>query len=736
MTKHFSSSCALDSIAERKDSNYFTPLPAVEDDFDPSEVASVPPPPGKTALEPGLDDEEDEFMIDPLDEAMIFLEYASEMDALLSDVKKIWERVANDKCTLMYAGLYTKCSIDMALYLTEKVVEDLGIEDFQWLCDIHVDILTNFDPDQLNDMRCTIKYSQFTKEGAFFESVMEPCDKLLEGLPSLSPRSKKMLVPKSYIPWQTARWPDTPTPDAVRRSRNPMTLIQYVMSMNAAADQVNAQRSRAALLIIEDMEHYRRDVLRTSKKSSVDSMERLELGLNDFQMRPLLSGLEALVAQKGSTFTNFKADFNIWMSFLSESYNSYVWAGTAAPTNKNARLQLVQHYKEIATAVKQVIQIVETEPEWNRFKNLVPFSKELERLAGLPRWDLYSQAPLVNGLAMLEISFQSMCLGVNIWNDDGMAGFVLHGYNLVMQRKVLKRPIPIMEKPCSMLLNAVFMGRRPTSNFRSSLFRFLGAKVEKVRGHRGRENMPPRPDFHADIGKSHVIGDPKHLPQAWGKDRRIKPEDLSKVYNMHSRDFHMYAGWPKDREAVGAVFGRKSKKAKRSINNEPGKRIWGPNDDRPSDHDFDEEDWTMHAGRNMMRLVNDNLRDEINILDDDAFPLTRVNAFAVYVLLHDILRRVAQKAEQDFASTNDQAKFEMLRQATFPRAAGVAGAMISTMMDFVDGEGKSEVKMKGRDGRKMIFFTDSSVMLNWVAEALVEATEGKDLPEHYMWKHV
>jgi len=153
---------------------------------------------------------------------------------------------------------------------------------------------------------------------------MDPGDKFLDSLPALSPRSKKMMSPKSYIPWQTARLPEMFPPKGVSQSRDPMVLMQYMMSRYAEADQVRAQQSRAAVLIMEDMETYRRDMVRTSGKSSVNTMKRLELGMNDFQMKPLLFGLETLIANKGSKFTDYNAEFNIWMSFFMESYNSYV----------------------------------------------------------------------------------------------------------------------------------------------------------------------------------------------------------------------------------------------------------------------------------------------------------------------------------------------------------------------------------------------------------------------------
>jgi hypothetical protein len=90
-------------------------------------------------------DDKDIMIGDPLELPMTFLRYASDMDALLSDVKKIWERSANDKGTSAYAALYTKFSIDMALILTEEVFRDLDIDNFQSLYDVYMEMLTNFE---------------------------------------------------------------------------------------------------------------------------------------------------------------------------------------------------------------------------------------------------------------------------------------------------------------------------------------------------------------------------------------------------------------------------------------------------------------------------------------------------------------------------------------------------------------------------------------------------------------
>jgi len=315
LAKQFSASCTVEKTSDGKDSNYFAPLPTVEDDFDHSTIASLPQPQHKAKSTPGSDDEADKhawLLDDPLEECFVFLEYAAGMDALLSDVKRIWERAASDddECTVMYAALYTKCSMDMALYFTDEVVEELGLEDFQWLETFHEDIMMNFNPVELHEMRCPIKYSQFTKEGAFLAAVMDPGEKFLDNLLSMTPRPKKMMSPKSYIPWQTAcGLPDIAVPSEIVLSRDPMALPQYVKKKCAEADRITANRSRAIVLLMEDMEHLRQDMLYRSQKSSVDSLTIMEIGLVDFQMKPLLSGLENLI--ESESINNYRPEFNI-----------------------------------------------------------------------------------------------------------------------------------------------------------------------------------------------------------------------------------------------------------------------------------------------------------------------------------------------------------------------------------------------------------------------------------------
>lgn len=411
LAKELSASCSLDTENTKPssaDDNRFSRLPMVEDDYKPASIKVAHAPAEHVD---GNNDEEDElFFDDPLEYSMIFLDYASEMDALLSDVKKLWERTAKDECTVMYAALFTKLSIETALFLTHRAVTELGLDDFEWLCDVHIDVLMNFDPQELLDYQCKIKYTQFSSEGAVFEAVMTPSEEFLKKRKSgQTQHSDKMVSTKAMIPWQTTRLPRETIPEAVLNHPDPLAIMHYFSACHAEANQLMEKQHAAVTTILGDMDYYRKQALRKAGKTEVADLELMELGLVDRGAQHLWAGLEALIACNGTEYTPY---FNIWVSFLYESYNSYIWGGANVATTKNTRLQLLQHYKEIASAINELSSVAGQEPQWQRFDNMRDFAKELTRLAATPRWDLYSQAPLLNGLAMLEVSYHAMYLGI------------------------------------------------------------------------------------------------------------------------------------------------------------------------------------------------------------------------------------------------------------------------------------------------------------------------------------
>lgn len=300
------------------------------------------------------------------------------------------------------------------------------------------------------------------------------------------------------------------------------------------------------------------------------------------------------------------------------------------------------------------------------------------------------------------------------------SGNVLHAYNLLRLKGFLKKPIPILEKLCEMLHDAVFLGHRPTTNFHSALYRFQGGKT----GSR----LTADPHSGAEAGRSHFIATPKHLPHLGAQDRRIKPEELSKVYMAHLDFFRLQPMLSKcDKNAFGPRWAKKKRSS--------SEKVWGPGPAYASDKDYDEEDWTTHGGRNTIRRINHELRGEINLLDEDSFPPVRVNGFAVYSLFRDIHNRLWTENKHRYIS----AQFLDCPDAgaTFERLTVTAGGavIIGALMDFVDGEGKNSFKFDGnqvhyKQGEKPV------LMMEIVADAILRATEGKDQSEQYLWKHM
>jgi len=175
------------------------------------------------------------------------------------------------------------------------------------------------------------------------------------------------------------------------------------------------------------------------------------------------------------------------------------------------------------------------------------------------------------------------------------------------------------------------------------------------------------------------------------------------------------------------AFGPRWAKKKRSSS----EKVWGPGPAYASDKDYDEEDWTTHEGRNTILKINHELRGDIKLLDEESFPLVRVNSFAVHSLFRDIHNRLWTEDKHHYTSAqfldcpDAGAKFERLTVT-----AGGA-VIIGAMMDFVDGKGKNSSKFDGnqvqyKQGVKRVLMMEIGV------DAILRATEGKDQPEQYL----
>lgn len=249
----------------------------------------------------------------------------------------------------------------------------------------------------------------------------------------------------------------------------------------------------------------------------------------------------------------------------------------------------------------------------------------------------------------------------------------------------------------------------------------MGAKMEREGKRKDRsDERAMSAMFGAEAGRSHYIASPKHLPRVASDDNRIKPAELCKIYALRDEGSSLsaaMAGVPRD---LLLKHGSKKRKTEPEL---PG---W---------HDFDEEDWTNHTGRGLLRYINAGLRSEVNMTTDDAFPITRINGISVYLLCRDILERLWRKAEKALRSPKEIAMRRFMEGDIHPRAAGKGSAVIATIMDVIDGGGRTQTVTKGGKMYKMKM-QEPTDMMKWVMEAILEATEGKEDPKAYLWKHL
>ena len=103
-------------------------------------------------------------------------------------------------------------------------------------------------------------------------------------------------------------------------------------------------------------------------------------------------------------------------------------------------------------------------------------------------WDLYFQSPWVAGNHILEILDLCHYYGMKLFVYRHYLGAVVHSYNVLQQLAGLEN-IPLLEHICEQYKETFFPGgQRPTSNFRSSWTRYVGARLKFKKGHKSRDH--------------------------------------------------------------------------------------------------------------------------------------------------------------------------------------------------------------------------------------------------------
>ena len=114
--------------------------------------------------------------------------------------------------------------------------------------------------------------------------------------------------------------------------------------------------------------------------------------------------------------------------------------------------------------------------------------RDLDEFVKHKCWDLYFQSPWVAGNHILEILDLCHYYGMKLFVYRHYLGAVVHSYNVLQQLAGLEN-IPLLEHICEQYKETFFPGgQRPTSNFRSSWTRYVGARLKFKKGHKSRDH--------------------------------------------------------------------------------------------------------------------------------------------------------------------------------------------------------------------------------------------------------
>ncbi|KAL9100555.1 MAG: hypothetical protein Q9187_009351 [Circinaria calcarea] len=257
---------------------------------------------------------------------------------------------------------------------------------------------------------------------------------------------------------------------------------------------------------------------------------------------------------------------------------------------------------------------------------------------------------------------------------------------MLRELKVINKDIDIFERLSDVLLDSVFMGRRPTGNYYSIFMRFQGGRLSNGR-----------------------ISQPQYAPSARDEDRRIVAEDLSAFQKFSAIDYDPKASfWA---------------------------RIYGV---KPSQQEF----------ARLKRRVAKDTQHPAQLLDmwktgvlpefQGAFPVARINWFAVYHTCVTVLERFTTHARKTGLKKlgGDPEHWE---------EKAVTGVQVVLMLlsCVSDGEGnKAFLRMlKGVEGKEVLDAEQQArdtlpplvgEPLIVARKALVEVVEGKTIQD-FLW---
>ena len=375
------------------------------------------------------------------------------------------------------------------------------------------------------------------------------------------------------------------------------------------------------------------------------------------------------------------------------------------PKFSNCRIQALLYAREVSAAIDLVVAYtrnsktanlsVASEEQGRVLPTFVELSRMLQEYAASKHFDLYSQSPWVASSMILDTNYWAFYMGVNILNENGVVGMVLHAYNLLRKLELVDA-FDLFDRIANLLEDAVFMGQRPSQNFRSIYFRYLGGELIPTQSNRQQRRKQKHDQEKKRVwtgpegssARRFMIDAPPNLPTMYSEDRRIKPENLSYLYKLRDKNYcpelEMLGRYEDDIKRVGSVHG--------------------------------------------LQLIQSRLAPEAL----GKFPVTRVNWFSIYMLSINILTRIATLATK------------WGRLFSSERRAGVgdinvpyAASVIATAADIADGlVSEKDIRRMREEILKPPDGEDGDNEMNWLRKAFHEAMAGENEKlARYLWKN-
>ncbi|KAL1635515.1 hypothetical protein SLS58_010211 [Diplodia intermedia] len=546
------------------------------------------------------------FVDDPLAEILDLHLYVLEMDALVSAAKHFWKLAANGDMPVPLAAWLTTAGFAATKRLCDLITPAIGG---------HQALLHHYTSKRadlgISGIDVSKEMAEKTVESPVYKGFSDglalafPCSALISFKRDKQQDSRFMAVVErqpianSFIPEE-------------KEKQDKEAFMQNVMKTisDPAEKELPQHEAVAVMQLLAERQatdsNAMQSVLRSITQLIKDEKTKGTSVQDD--LNPLLPETREFLESK-DVFPG--TSLVVGLQMMLETCKSFVYRGNV-PNPMNCRMMALR----LAQEVTQNIQLVD-DHDLVAKNHTVPVASSLagvsDRLKAFmreKRLDLYSQSPWTGGQQMVQIMAYALEAGLSLCNQRGIVGTVLHGYNAVQQLAEAPIKNPLLDALSNFLVEAVFLGRAPSSNLQSIWMRFLGGGIDRknVRGKDGKKfaitfpKRPTNPNNSTDFQK------------------RIDAFSLSLFHNLHGTD------WTGSPEFWAQVFTNRTKKTA----------------SKPETMQYETRLHRRPFG-DALYMMSDVVSEEFN----SDFPIAKVNFFAVYMTCVDMLTEISRRAVEE-----------------------------------------------------------------------------------------